>query len=54
MTEHYIDNEAYNAAVNPIAALTQICPDEIKIALGEHRNIWPESIRALPICCALK
>ena len=45
MTEHYIENEAYDAAVNAIAARTHLDPDEIKIALGEHGDIWPESIR---------
>jgi hypothetical protein len=45
MTEHYVENEAYNAAVNAIAARTGLAPDEIKIALGEHANIWPESIQ---------
>jgi hypothetical protein len=46
MTEYYTENEAYNAAVNAIAARTLIDPDEIKIALGEHGNIWLASIRA--------
>jgi hypothetical protein len=44
MTEHYVENEAYNAAVNAIAAITLIDPDDIKVALGEHGNIWPISI----------
>jgi hypothetical protein len=46
MTEHYVGNEAYNAAVNAIAAMTLIDPDDIKVALGEHGNIWPMSVRA--------
>jgi hypothetical protein len=45
MTEIYIPTEQYNAAVNAIAALTLIDPDEIKIALGEEGNIWPQSIQ---------
>ena len=46
MTEHYIKNEAYNAAVNAIAAMTHLDPDDIKIALGEF-NVWPESVREI-------
>jgi hypothetical protein len=45
MAEIYIPNDQYNGAVNAIAAQTGIDPDEIKIALGEEGNIWPESIR---------
>jgi hypothetical protein len=45
MTEIYVPTEAYRAAVNAIAAKTGIEADEIKIALGEHGNIWPETIR---------
>ena len=42
MTEHYVETEAYNAAVNAIAAMTLLDPNEIKIALGEEGNIWPQ------------
>jgi hypothetical protein len=45
MTEHYIENEAYNATIHAIAAMTHLGPDEIKIALREHGNVWPMSIR---------
>ena len=44
MAEIYVPTEQYRAAVNAIAALTSIDPDEIKIALGEDGNIWPISI----------
>jgi hypothetical protein len=46
MTEHYIENEAYGAVVNAIATITHLAPDEIKIALGEHGNIWPRRIQS--------
>jgi hypothetical protein len=46
MAETYIPTEQYRAAVNAIAAMTHLDPDEIKIALGEEGNIWPESIHA--------
>jgi 3-oxoacyl-[acyl-carrier-protein] synthase III len=45
MAEIYIPTEQYRAAVNAIAAKTGVDPDEIKIALGEHGNIWPASIQ---------
>ena len=45
-TEIYIQTEQYRAAVNAIAAMTHLDPDEIKIALGEEGNIWPASIKA--------
>jgi hypothetical protein len=45
MAEIYIPTEQYRAAVNAIAAITHLDSDEIKIALGEHGNIWPASIR---------
>jgi hypothetical protein len=45
MAEIYIPTEQYRAAVNAIAALTHLDPDEIKIALGEDGNIWPASIK---------
>ncbi len=48
MAEIYIPTEQYRAAVNAIAAATNVDPDEIKIALGEEGNIWPASIRAMP------
>jgi hypothetical protein len=43
MAEIYIPNEQYNAVVNTIAEKTGGDPDEIKIALGEEGNIWPEN-----------
>jgi hypothetical protein len=45
MAEIYIPTENYRRGVEAIAARTRLAPDEIKIALGEHGNIWPESIR---------
>jgi hypothetical protein len=45
MAEIYIPTEQYRAAVNAIAAMTDLDPDEIKIALGEEGNIWPASIK---------
>jgi hypothetical protein len=44
MAEIYIPTEQYRAAVNAIAAKTNLDPDEIKIALGEEGDIWPASI----------
>jgi hypothetical protein len=46
MAEIYIPTEQYRAAVNAIAAMAGIDPDDVKITLGELANIWPESIRA--------
>jgi hypothetical protein len=40
----YIPNENYNAAVHALAA-EGLTPDDIKTALGEFGNIWPESIK---------
>ena len=52
MAEIYIPTEQYRAAVTAIAALTNLDPDDIKIALGEVGDIWPESIRKKQIeCC---
>jgi hypothetical protein len=45
MAEIYIPTEQCRAAVNAIAAMTHLDPDEIKIALGEEGNVWPNSIR---------
>jgi hypothetical protein len=45
MAEIYIETENYRRAVAAIAALTNADPDDIKIALGEHASVWPESIR---------
>jgi hypothetical protein len=45
MTEYYIETHAYHAVVNIIAAMTHLNPEEIKIALGEHGNIWPQCVR---------
>jgi hypothetical protein len=47
MAEIYIPAEQYNVAFNAIAAMTNVDPDEIKIALGEVGNIWPASIRSM-------
>lgn len=44
MTEIYIPTEQYRAAVNAIAALTNLDPDAIKVALTEG-DIWPLSIK---------
>lgn len=44
MAEIYIPTEQYRAAVSAIAAMTDLDPDKIKIALGEEGNIWPASI----------
>jgi hypothetical protein len=44
MAEIYVPTETYRAAVNAIAAKTGVDTDEIKIALGEHGDIWPTSI----------
>ncbi len=44
MAEIYVPTENYRRAVEAIAAMTGVDPDEIKIALGEHGNIWPVSI----------
>ena len=44
MAEIYAPTEAYRAAVNAIAK-TGGDPDEVKIALGEHGDIWPASIQ---------
>ena len=46
MAEIYVPTENYRRAVDAIAAMTGVDPDEIKIALGEEGNIWPMSIRA--------
>jgi hypothetical protein len=48
MAEIYIPNDQYIAAVNAIAAMTGAETDDVKIALGEEGNIWPESIRPDP------
>jgi hypothetical protein len=45
MAEIYIPTEQYRAAVNAIAALANVDPDEIKVALGEHCDIWPSNIQ---------
>jgi hypothetical protein len=45
MAEVYVPTEQYRAAVDAIAALTGIDTDDVKIALGEEGNIWPETIR---------
>jgi len=44
MAEIYVPTENYRRAVDAIAAMTGVDPDQIKIALGEHGNVWPESI----------
>lgn len=44
MTAIYIPTENYQRAVDALAAMTGVDPDAIKIALGEHGNIWPMTI----------
>ena len=44
MTEHYIEHEAYLAAVNAIARRWNLDPDDVKIAMGEGGNVWPAAI----------
>jgi hypothetical protein len=41
----YIETEQYRRAVAALATLTGADPDDIKIALGEEGDIWPESIQ---------
>lgn len=48
MTEIYLPIENYRRAVDAIAAMTGVDPDEIKIALGEEGDIWPMSIQGPP------
>jgi hypothetical protein len=45
MTEHYIDSEAYIAAANAIARRWNLAVDDVKIAMAEGGNVWPETIR---------
>jgi hypothetical protein len=45
MAEHYIDDEAYLAAVNAIARRWKLDPDDVKAALGEGGNVWPGLIK---------
>ena len=45
MAEIYVPTKNYRRAVDAIAAMTGIDPDEIKIALGENGNIWPASLQ---------
>lgn len=52
MTDVYIDTARFEGIAKAIAAL-EPCPffgvvtaDQVKIALGEHGDIWPDSIRA--------
>jgi hypothetical protein len=51
MAEIYVSTENYRSAAEAIAGL-EPCPvhgditaDQVKIAIGEAGNIWPESIR---------
>jgi hypothetical protein len=44
MTEHYIDPEAYLAAVHAVAQRWNLDPDDVKIAMGEGGNVWPANI----------
>lgn len=52
MSEIYIDDHRFNALAEKIAALEpcafagRITADQIKLALGEHGDIWPECIWA--------
>jgi hypothetical protein len=43
--EIYVPTENYHRAIDAIASNTGVGPDEIKIALGEQANVWPDSIR---------
>ena len=45
MAATYIPTENYQRAVDALAAMTGLDPDQIKIALGEEGNIWPASIK---------
>jgi hypothetical protein len=45
MAEHYIDDEAYLAAVNAVARRWNLDPDDVKIAMGEGGNVWADTIR---------
>jgi hypothetical protein len=52
MTDVYIDTGRFERIAIAIAAL-EPCPffgvvtaDQVKMALGEHGDIWPEAIRA--------
>jgi hypothetical protein len=45
MAEIYIPTEPYRAAVAAFAAAMGLDADDIKIAVGETFNVWPESIR---------
>ena len=48
----YFENKSYNRAVEAIAALEPcefggvVTADQVKIELGEHLDIWPESIHS--------
>lgn len=52
MTATYIRTEAFQRLADKIAALEPcpfygyVTPDQIKMALGEHGNIWPTSVHA--------
>jgi hypothetical protein len=46
VTEYYVENDAYSAVVKVIATIAHLAPDEIKIASGEHGNIWPRRIQS--------
>ena len=43
--EHYIENEAYLAAVQAVARRWNLDVDNVKIALGEVGNVWADTIR---------
>lgn len=52
MTAHYIPTEQFHTAADKIANL-EPCPfagrvtvDQVKIAIGEALDVWPEAIRA--------
>jgi hypothetical protein len=44
MTEHYIEHDAYIAAVNAIAQRWNLDVDDVKIAWGEGGNVWSANI----------
>ena len=52
MSDIYLDTERFNHIAEKIAALTpcafagRVTADQVKVALGEQGDIWPECIRA--------
>lgn len=52
MSEVYLNTERFNslaeklAAIKPCMLAHGVTIDQIKLALGEHGDVWPECIRA--------